>query len=833
MRIVFLALIVLAISFAGVSGWPHTARAASPVVTTTADSGPGSLRQAILDVNAGDGSSVQTISFAIPGGGVQKIAPTTALPVITKTVLIDGYSQTGTAPNSASSGTNAVIVIELSGENLVENPCINIADRTGIAINGGNGSTVRGLAINRWSCYGISVTGGTNHVISGNFIGTDTLGTTARPNLTALFTANATNVTVGGTTAAARNLISGNSQDGVYIAFGNPQNKVLNNLIGTNASGTAALANGGNGVVVNDSGLNQIGAAGAGNVISGNHLGVLISSAGAHDNSIFANRIGTNAAGDAAIGNDGWGIRIEAQAPQNRIGGTGAGEGNLISGNGIDGVIVFSGNDTVFYGNIIGLNAAGTGALPNVSSGIKVQASIGVTIGDAGSSARNIISGNFARGIQLISSNNAGIQNNYIGSDSSGTVSIGNSHFGIDVSGSDNVIIGGPTSVGGNLIVGNGFGGIVTQNGGDNTVIVSNIIGLDKNLANELSNPGGGVLLNGPGARVGVFQGQLAPNMIFQANANPGVSVVGASSVGNIIRSNSIRTAGGGLAIDLANSNSFGVNDNDAGDVDTGANEYQNFPVITAAQQNTTTISGSLTTEPNQIYVLDFYKSPTCTFSTRNAVTYLGNFEVSTNATGIVQFAAPVAPGLVGQFVTATATDQDGNTSELSDCVPITLGSSGPQITSLSPEFAKVNGSANFELQIAGSGFVAGSTVLFNGSPLTPSSVTANSITVTVTPSDITGPAGGLSTNVQVRLPGNVFSDPFPFILTATSTADVDCSGVVNGADGVAILRGMAQLSVAHSCGGGGPNYDADRDGLANPADVFHVLKVVVGQHPE
>ena len=111
------------------------------VVLNTNDSGAGSLRQAILDANAVVG--VQTISFDIPGSGVQTIAPTSDLPAISDPVIIDGYTQPGASPNTLQSGDNAVLLIELSGSHVGTNS----ATASGLLLTGG-GSTVEGLVIN-------------------------------------------------------------------------------------------------------------------------------------------------------------------------------------------------------------------------------------------------------------------------------------------------------------------------------------------------------------------------------------------------------------------------------------------------------------------------------------------------------------------------------------------------------------------------------------------------------------------------------------------------------------------------------------------------------------
>jgi parallel beta-helix repeat protein len=168
------------------------------VVTNTADSGPGSLRQAILNADAASG--VQTIDFAIPGSGVHTITPLSALPTITAPVTLDGTSQPGFAVGQP--------VIELNGG------LAGSATR-GLDIAAG-GSTVRGLVINRFGESGIYLESGNGNTIQGNYIGTDPTGTVAEGNGTgavlsvndAITIEESSNNTIGGTTVGARNIIT-------------------------------------------------------------------------------------------------------------------------------------------------------------------------------------------------------------------------------------------------------------------------------------------------------------------------------------------------------------------------------------------------------------------------------------------------------------------------------------------------------------------------------------------------------------------------------------------------------------------------------------------------
>src|SRR5438552_286671 len=148
----------------------QAARAAIFTVTTTNDTGAGSLRQAITDANATD--DVDTIQFAItdPPAGVRTITPATALPPITRPVIIDGYTQSGSRSNTLANGDNAVLLIEIS--------VAIVGGGNGLVLSGG-GSTLRGLVINNRSGIGVLIQT-TNVVIEGCFIGTDPTGLVAR-----------------------------------------------------------------------------------------------------------------------------------------------------------------------------------------------------------------------------------------------------------------------------------------------------------------------------------------------------------------------------------------------------------------------------------------------------------------------------------------------------------------------------------------------------------------------------------------------------------------------------------------------------------------------------
>ena len=199
---------------------------AALMVTNTNDSGPGSLRQAILDANNSPGSD--NIDFNISGSGVHTISPLSALPQITAPVTIDGTSQPGYHPS------NPVPIIELDGTSAGSSAGLRFG-------TGSDGSVIRALIINRFQREGIIINGSDNILIAGNYVGTNSAGSTAQGNnfgVELVFNSNGN--TIGGTTAVARNIISGN---GTNLVIGlSSDNLVQGNYIGINASGTGLLA---------------------------------------------------------------------------------------------------------------------------------------------------------------------------------------------------------------------------------------------------------------------------------------------------------------------------------------------------------------------------------------------------------------------------------------------------------------------------------------------------------------------------------------------------------------------------------------------------------------
>jgi CSLREA domain-containing protein len=259
------------------------------------------LRAAIAQANHTAGAD--TINFAIPGTGVKTIAPESPLPPITEAVTINGYSQPGARPNTRAVGSDAALKIELSGA--------SSPGAVGLFIGASN-STFWGLVVNRWDRLAIHNSGpdATGNRVAGNYIGTDASGTQDLGNReSGVYLGVASNNTVGGTTPGARNVISGNTYEGVAIAGPNARsNKVTGNYVGTDKSGTAPLGNGDSGVYIYDAPNNTVGGttARSRNVISGNERnGVVVYGDTATGNRILPNSIFANGLLGIDLGDDG------------------------------------------------------------------------------------------------------------------------------------------------------------------------------------------------------------------------------------------------------------------------------------------------------------------------------------------------------------------------------------------------------------------------------------------------------------------------------------------------------------------------------------------------
>jgi hypothetical protein len=523
------ALLVAALMTAG----PLSGTAAADIftVSTTADSGPGSLRQAIEDANALSG--FDDIHFDIAGTGVQTIAPGTDLPAVTDPVNIDGYTQPGSSPNTNSVGAlNSVLMIEIAGTPEVA---------TGLSITAGS-SVVTGLAIRGFSGANVLLASGSSNLVGGNYIGTSAAGAeSAGGDGDGVLVLSSSNQVGSVASTSMRNLISGNGLYGVNIEDG-ANNRVEANLIGTDREGTSDLGNVLSGVLARDA----TGATIARNVISGNGGdGVELSSAS--DTNVAGNSIGTSANGQADLGNAANGVS-DFGGQDNVVGGGTAAARNVIAGN--DNFGVFSLGNSVrprVVGNFVGVDSTGGAALGNASAGVVLFGGDGA-VGGTTAGARNVISGNGGPGV-LIDGTGHRVQQNFIGTGADGITGLANGGDGVILRGAAN-LVGGATTRARNVVAGNGGDG-VDVNGTAALVptqlsfVQGNHVGLDA-AGVALPNAGNGVRV-GAGAVDVTVGGVTAtsgapPGNVISGNDESGVLVEGASTTGAAVEGNLIGT---------------------------------------------------------------------------------------------------------------------------------------------------------------------------------------------------------------------------------------------------------------------------------------------------
>lgn len=654
------------------------------------------LRAAIEEANATPGTD--TIRFSIAG----TINVTSDLPPVTGRVTIDGATAPGytTVPRvivdggataargfhfDTGSALSQLLALQVSG--FTDAGVIVDADTITIQRNylgpvlsgnpngdglwlGGNGSTLGGADGEGNVLSGNDICGllisGTNHIVRDNFIGTDPTGLVALPNGDAGIevVATAGPLTIGSPTSGEENVISGNTLDG--ILFGDASGVIIaGNFIGVDVTGAVALGNGWAGIYVSSDGI-TVGTTTRGNVISGNaDEGILIEGS----NTIVQNNlIGTDVTGTLGISNglDG----VAALLVENvDIGGSGANEGNVISFNSEAGIFGVEMDLSRVTGNIIGLDESGAVALGNGFEGIVLADSIDTTV------ASNIISGNGAGGIVDGFGFENTFEENYIGTIADGSAAVGNLGTGIEAFGSFDAIIRS------NVIAANDGHGIETTFGAIGSVIHSNIVGLSADQSTPLGNTVDGINVC-DGSQDTIVGSELLGGNIVSANLENGIGVEPTALTNNTWAANSIYEnvlLGIDIGID-------GVTANDPDDPDTGANNYQNFPVLTSAvtEQTSSTVTGTIDTLPDTPFTIHFYTSPASEADPSGygeGHTYAGSVSGTTDANGDASFTFNGPALNSGDIVTATATTTDG-TSEFS---------APAQLTSASVQFAGVS----------------------------------------------------------------------------------------------------------------------------------------------
>ncbi len=325
------------------------------------------------------------------------------------------------------------------------------------------------------------------------------------------------------------------------------------------------------------------------------------------------------------------------------------------------GVVVQAASNIV-EGNHIGTNLAGSAIKANDGAGISIEAVGGSTIGGVTAPAANVISGNGGSGIVVggVGASSNVILGNLIGTNRAGTSALSNGTNGVTLLvGANSTAIGGASAGSRNVISGNAIHGILVADSVSGGTIENNAIGSGADGTGDLGNKGDGVHMVGLN---NVIQGNR-----IASNVGDGITVE-AAATGVSITQNAM-AGNGGLAIDLSDD---GVTANDLNDTDNGANELQNFPVLTGATSvgGTTNVIGTIATEASSSYRIEFFASASCDPSGNGeGDIYLGFINVTTNVLGVADFQATFAVNIAATpSVTAIAIDAAGNTSEYSAC---------------------------------------------------------------------------------------------------------------------------------------------------------------------
>jgi hypothetical protein len=698
------------------------------LVTNTGDNGgynpapgagTGTLRQALVDANyynTGTADNPDQIQFALnpntdPGyNSTSKqftIQPLSYLPTITDTVNINDFSQSGSSMNmlpgmGSGAGDNAFQNIILDGSKIS-------SQVDGLAVAAG-GSTVQGLQIQNFT-NDIHLTTNGNDVIAGNYL--------ANANNYGIFVDNVPNNTIGGTTPGARNVLGYNAEGIGIQGAGATGNQVQGDYIGIGGPDGSQLLIQGTGVFIYSASNNVVGgtAAGAGNVIAGAGLRGGIYIAGNHDasgNLVQGNYIGLDATGTAVIPGLGYIGVLLGQVDNTIIGGTTPSARNIISGwqseqvalNGSGGMPPGSGN--VVEGNYIGTNAAG-------SAGFVSNPASSFTLGIYGWN-NTVISDNLISGLgeAIQAEDGDRIQGNKIGTDATGTQPLPNG-FGIWAVSS--ALIGGTTPGAGNTIAfndgpavevgGHGLaseGNSIYGNAGpypaiDNLEQYFGAANLSPTLP-EANSPGGpftgtnnatisGLTLTQTGSTL-TYSGTLINGQPYTrylvtlaANSSDGTNwgsdytylTTDRNGVANFTDSSAIS-----FPAPWPSSYTPGNPSATANPPHSLGNYEQNYPVLTSASSSAsdTSVTGTLNGQANTTFRIEFFSNPAADPSGYGqGQTYLGFANFTTDASGNVTFTTDLATGnLAGQWIAATATDPNGNTSQFSTDVQVTAAPS-------------------------------------------------------------------------------------------------------------------------------------------------------------
>jgi len=507
-------------------------------VTSLADTGAGSLRDAITSVNASAPGTSTLISFDVPG----TITLASRLPAIIREVTIDAT----TAPTYVSGGA-PVVAIDCNGQPGVEFSA------------GSDGSQLLGVAVDDSSSNGVTLDAG-SVTLNDDYIGLNLAGAAAGNGGDGVYVSSASagnfiGLNASGVSGAVANVISGNLGSGIEL-IGSASNTIVANRIGTNPAGTLAIPNHGNGIAITGGSLgneiggtsftnaangqanNPTGTAGTvspvlvvpplGNLLSGNlQSGVLIET-GSHGNTLNGNFIGTTASGDGPLGNAGDGVWIN-KSPDNSLVGCGPANNpfayyNVVSGNGLNGLRVTSSNGVTAQGNFFGIGADNAAIVKNGLDGILVDgSSAGTQVGGA-TPLGNVSAGNGTNGIEV-----TGTASGFVTSDTFGGLFAYKTEA---PNGGDGLLI---NSTGGNNLVqasvfsGNVKNGIELAGDASGVTVLPGIVGLDAKGATALPNGENGLLID-DSAHQNVIGGTLSSGITqntFSGNTGYGVAITG------------------------------------------------------------------------------------------------------------------------------------------------------------------------------------------------------------------------------------------------------------------------------------------------------------------
>jgi hypothetical protein len=518
------------------------------VVSNLNDAGPGSLRAAILSANATPAGGSSLITFCLNG----TITLASPLPTIARNMTINATS----APSHVSGGP-PVVALDFNGH-------------PGLIFGvGSDGSQLLGVAVDHASGNGVTLDDN-SITLNDDYIGLNLAGAEAGNGGNGVLVWSESNGDFIGQNDSdapdvVANVISGNRLNGIDLA-GSSSDTVVDNRIGTNAAGTSAIANGGDGIyITHGSRGNEIGGTAyvntvtgqannptgskgtvtpvfvvppLGNLISGNGRNGVLIDTGSRGNMLNGNFIGTTASGDGALGNDGNGVWI-AGAPGNSLVGCKFVNNpfvyyNVVSGNRRNGLRVTNSNNVTVQGNFFGVGANNTAIVKNQLDGILVDGGSANTHVGGVIPLGNVSAGNGLNGIAVLGKARGFVTFNTFGGllAFKGAAPNGLNGLLITSTGGDNLVRT-------NVLSGNKGNGIELAGNASGVTVDPNIVGLNTKGNGVLPNGGDGLLIAGA-AHGNVIGGTLVsviPQNTFSGNKGYGVAITGRAYNNHVFRS--------------------------------------------------------------------------------------------------------------------------------------------------------------------------------------------------------------------------------------------------------------------------------------------------------